>query len=88
MSWDDVKVKSPKQVSEQREKQAAIAKHYHACFASDSGKAVLDHLVQNFIMSNDTDINSPNIEYVSGYHAGEAGIVKMILNQMKRAQEL
>lgn len=88
MSWDDLEAKTPSGVKEAREKQAAIAKQYHACFTSDAGKAVLDHLVNIYIMGNETAFNSPNIEFEAGYHAGEAGIVKMILNQMKRAQEL
>lgn len=87
MSWDNLNSEKPQQVKEAQEKQIALAKNYAHCFSTDAGKAVLDHLVNTFIMSNDTPISSPNIEYEAGYHAGEAGLVKMILNQMKRAQQ-
>lgn len=88
MSWDDLEAKTPDAVKQTREKQASLAKNYHACFTTNAGKVVLDHLVQSFIMTNDTPFNSPNVEFEAGYHAGEAGLVKMILNQLKKAQEL
>ena len=89
MSWDDLDVKQPEEiVKESKAKAASLAKSYAFCFSTDSGKAVLDHLVNSFVMSNDTAFSSQNIDYEAAYHNGEAGVVKYILNQIKRAQVL
>jgi predicted Zn-dependent peptidase len=89
MSWDKLESKNKdKSLAEQREKLAALAKSYARCFSTQEGKAVLDHLVNTYVMENNTGFSSPNINYESAYRNGEAGLVKQILNQIKRAQSL
>jgi len=91
MSWEEINDKSEagkKAGKEQKAKVAAMAKQYSACFSTPSGKAVIEHLVNVFIMDSGTNLNASNINYEAAYHNGEAGVVKYILNQLKRAQTL
>jgi len=91
MSWDELNKSggdAGKQAKEAQEVQATIAKNYHHCFSTEQGKFVLDHLVTNFIMTNDTALNAHNIDYTAAYKNGEAGVVKQILNQLTRAAKI
>lgn len=89
MPWSELNSKIPeKQIEEHREKAAKLAQKYARCFGSDDGRAVLDHMVNTFIMSNDTPFETANINYQAAYKNGEAGLVKFILNQIKRASEI
>jgi len=89
MGWNELEKGEP-QTENKKAKEAAIAlaKNYARCFSTEEGKAVLDHLVNEYVMGNDTPLSSTNITYEAGYHNGEAGIVKVILNQIQRAQTL
>lgn len=91
MSWEDLQNKDASKDEASREAQAqaaALAKNYAVCFSTQQGKVVLDHLVNSFIMANDTNLLAPNINYEAAYKNGEAGVIKTILNQLKRAQTL
>jgi hypothetical protein len=88
MSWKDLdnsKVDTEKNAKEAQEAQATIAKNYHHTFSTEQGKFVLNHLVSTFVMDNSTALNAQNINYEAAYKNGEAGVVKQILNQLKRA---
>lgn len=91
MSWDqldglgaDLSAKS----ESARATAAALAKNYAACFESEAGEKVLEHLVNNFVIRNTTPLNAANVLYEAGYHNGEAGLVRMILSQIERAKTL
>jgi BRCT domain type II-containing protein len=89
MSWDelDISDKDPEKAKkEHHEKVVALAKSYAHVFADEIGQKVLQDLVNVFIMDNDTELNAPNVNYSAAYKNGEAGAVKYILNQIKRAQ--
>lgn len=89
MSWDDLDIsdKDPEKAKkEHHEKVVGLAKNYAHLFSDEIGQKVLQDLVNVFIMANDTDLNSQNINYTAAYKNGEAGVVKYILNQIKRAQ--
>ena len=91
MSWSDLD--ESKQSKEAKEKQAKerlaqdieIAKKFNRMFTSDEGAIVYQYLFNRFVLENETDLNSKNIEYEAGYHAGEAGVVKFITHQMSKA---
>lgn len=87
MSWEELDKKAADN-KEQRAKAAALAKNYAATFATEPGKAVLEHLINAFIMDSDTNLNAANINYEAAYRNGEAGVIKYIINQIKRAQTL
>ena len=70
------------------EAQVTIAKNYHHCFSTEQGKFVLNHLVTTFVMENDVALNATNANYEAAYKNGEAGVVKQILNQLKRAAKI
>ena len=89
MTWSELESNDKDKLAKaQQEKLATIAQAYHHTFTTDMGKKVLDHLMQNYVMGNDTPLDAKNVTYEAGYHAGEAGIVKMILNQLQRAKTL
>ena len=88
MSWEELnnsKVGTEKNAKKAQEAQATIAKNYHHTFSTEQGKFVLNHLVSTFVMDNSTALNAQNINYEAAYKNGEAGVVKQILNQLKRA---
>jgi len=89
MGWDSLTTENPskKQLEEQRLKALALAQQCHRVFSTDDGQEFLAHLTNHFVIHNETPLNSPNITYESGYHAGEAGVVKYIIHQMTRAEE-
>lgn len=91
MSWDDLDV-SQEQANEtrerMREKQVETAKLFHRCFETEEGQKVIQDLLTRFILDNSTPFNSPNVNYESAYHNGEAGVVRFILNQIRLAEEL
>jgi len=91
MSWEDInggKSAVDQASKEAQAKLSALAKNYAVCFSTPQGKVVLDDLVNSFIMANDTALNAQNINYEAAYKNGEAGVVKTILNQLKRAATL
>ena len=88
MSWDELDDVNPNRLTEKREKAIELAKNYSRCFATEEGKKVLEHLVNTYVMESNIDHNTQNIDYVAAYKNGEAGLVKMILNQLKRAQTI
>ena len=89
MSWEDLKNNPIDKQTEKRKEQAIkLAKNYARCFSTEDGQAVLQHMVDSFVMTNDTAFNSPNVNYEAAYHNGEAGTIKVILNQIKKAQSL
>ena len=89
MSWEEINDTNKKAGTKEKQAKAeALAKQYAACFSTDAGKAVLSHLVNCFIMESDTNLAAQNINYEAAYRNGEAGAIKYILNQIKRAQNL
>jgi hypothetical protein len=91
MSWSDLDTNNPKnkELLEKREnEQRNIAKNYHACFTTPIGQKVMEHLMNTYVIHNSTDLNAVNVVYESGYHAGEAGVVKAILNLIQKAEVL
>lgn len=90
MSWSDIEDtgKAKESLAKQKEKAANTAQNYAKCFSTDEGQRVLQDLVDNFIMSNDTSLQSQNVNYEAAYHNGEAGLVKYILKQLERAKVL
>lgn len=89
MPWSDLETKDTGDaLKEHKDRDIALAKAYHHCFSSGEGKKVLDHMITHFLMSNDTNILSPNVNYEAAYRNGEAGVVKYILHQIKKAGEL
>ena len=91
MPWNDIESKSKPQIEklskEHKAKLVELDKKFYRAFTSDDGKVVLDHLVNTFIMTNETQLDAKNIEYEAGYHAGEAGLVKYILKRISNATE-
>lgn len=63
----------------------AIAKKFKNVFDSGDGKEVFQFLFDRFLINNDTEINSPNVNYEAAYHNGEAGVIKFIISQINRA---
>lgn len=91
MSWDDLDINNPanKELLEKlKEEQRNIAKNYHACFTTPAGQKVMEHLMNTYVIHNATDLNATNVVYEAGYHAGEAGVVKAILNLIQKAEVL
>jgi len=89
MSWEDLNIadKDPDKASkEHHEKVVGLAKNYAYVFTEEAGQKILADLVNTFVMENDTELNATNINYTAAYKNGEAGVVKYILNQIKRAQ--
>lgn len=89
MGWNKLTTEndSKEKLEEQRLKQLALAQQCHRVFSSEDGQEFLAHLTNHFVIHNETSLSSPNITYESGYHAGEAGVVKYIIHQMQRAEE-
>lgn len=87
MSWEELSNTKTKG-GEGKEKAESLAKSYSICFSTECGKTVLTHLVNSFIMESDTNLAAVNINYEAAYRNGEAGVVKHILNQIKRAQNI
>lgn len=92
MSWDKID-KAGTIGSEAKASSAAkiaadveLAKKYARLFDSEEGKIVFEHLFKRFVMDNDTPLNSPNVTYEAGYHAGEAGLIKFITHQITKAK--
>jgi len=90
MSWSDLDDLNGADAYQKqaREKQAELARLFHRVFSTDDGRKLLEHLTHKFVFNNDTPFTSQNIEYESGYHAGEAGVVKMIIHQITAAEDL
>lgn len=87
--WSDLDGKKPdERIEEHREKATALAKNYARCFETEHGQKVLEDMVNSFIMDNGTSLSSPNVNYEAAYRNGEAGAVRYILNQIKRASIL
>lgn len=72
--------------AEHKQKQDELNQKFWRIFNSDDGKVVFEHLFQTFIMRNETPLDSANIEYEAGYHAGESGVVKYISQRMSNSQ--
>lgn len=94
MSWDELeKTKAnSKEAQEKRERLRAdrneLAKKFNRVFSQGDGKEIFDHLFQLFVLNNDTPLDSKNVTYEAGYHAGEAGVIKYITSQITKAQNL
>ncbi|MCS5594212.1 MAG: hypothetical protein NZ730_06675 [Porticoccaceae bacterium] len=94
MAWDEIEKASvdskasKRATAKQRQAIVDLAKAYHRCLSTDDGRKVIEDLTRRFIYINDTAFNSPNINYESAYHNGEAGVVKFIINQMQNAETL
>ena len=91
MSWNDLDLNNPKNnesLEKRKEEQRNIAKIYHTCFTSPAGQKVMEHLMNTYVIHNATSLTAINIEYEAGYHAGEGGLVKAILNLIQKAEVL
>ena len=90
MTWNDLTTENQSQeaIEKQREQATKLAQQVHRVFSTPDGEELLAHLTNHFVINNDTPINSPNIEYESGYHDGEAGVIRWFIHQMQRAEIL
>lgn len=90
MSWSDLDNMdgAEEYIGQARERQAELARLFHRVFTTDDGMKLMEHLIQRYVFNNDTPFTSQNIEYESGYHAGEAGVIKMIVQQVSTAEKL
>ncbi len=93
MSWVDLDKpvnteQAEKYKAESQQKQSDMAKAYHRLFNTDDGKRVLADLTAKMLYNNDTDFTSVNVNYEAAYHNGEAGAVKHIINQIRKAEVL
>lgn len=94
MTWNEIdsaKVTEAEAHEHQKKRQqelADLARAYRRCLTTEDGQKVLADLSQRFIMGNDTEFNSPNIDYEAAYHNGESGAVKYIIHQVTIAEKL
>lgn len=63
------------------------AQKFKRVFTSPEGEEVLGFMINDFIMNNSTQMSSPNVNYEAAYHNGEAGVVRYIIEQIRRADE-
>jgi hypothetical protein len=91
MSWEQLEVNqkdTEQRKKEIREKHLELVKAYHRCFSTEDGFKVLEDLTNRFVIDNNTDFSSKNIEYEAAYHNGEAGAVKFILHLIRQADSV
>lgn len=89
MAWSSLGQGPKEGLAEDKKKQMQkLAQLHHRVFATDDGQELLAHLTNTYVLNNSTPLNSPNITYESGYHAGEAGVVQGIIHQIQRAEEI
>ena len=72
----------------EHQKQIDTANAYARCFATDDGMKVIEHLSNEYIFNSTVNLTSINVNYEAAYKNGEAGLVKMIIAQITRAQNL
>ena len=91
MTWDkidnnqDIQAQRDKANAESKAKAIELDKKFNRVFNSDDGKVVFEHLYQQFVMNNDTPLDSKNVTYEAGYHAGESGVIKFIIHKISNA---
>lgn len=91
MTWDKLttsSLQSGEAIKQQKEQAQKLAQQVHRVFSTQDGNELLGYLTNHFVIHNDTPMNAENIEYTAGYHAGEAGVVRWIIHQMQRAEEV
>lgn len=93
MPWVDLDAvtnegKADKAKAESRQKASDLAKTYNRLFNTEDGKRVLADLTAKMLYNNDTDFTSANVNYEAAYHNGEAGVVKHIINLIRKAEVL
>lgn len=81
-------VENVKKQEAAHQKQIDTANAYARCFATKDGQKVIEHLSNEYIFNSNVELSSTNINYEAAYKNGEAGLVKMIIAQMTRAQNL
>lgn len=94
MTWDDIEQQQVNDAEaklakdKKLEKARALAQTYYRLFSTEDGKKVLEDLMDQLVINNNTPLESQNINYVAAYRNGEAGSVKYILNEIKKAEIL
>lgn len=86
LTSSETKGKAEKAKLDAKAEHASLVQAYARLFATQDGVRVLQDLTARFIYQNDTPFESPNINYESAYHNGEAGVVKSIINNMQQAR--
>ena len=91
MGWDNLSGDNS-QVGEAAQAQKLsmqkLAQLHHRVFSTQDGEELLAYLTNTYLINNSTPLNAPNITYESGYHDGEAGVVRAIIHQINRAEEI
>lgn len=69
---------------QQKRKHRDLAACYARTFGTEEGKKVMQDLFDRFVINNDTNLASANINYEAAYHNGEAGAIKFISQMVAR----
>ena len=91
MSWDDldqVKKDGGEALKQAKQKSAEICQMYSRVFSSQDGQKVLAHMVQGYVMGNNTNLSEPNIDYVAAYKNGQGSVIKDIIMLINKASEI
>lgn len=90
MGWDNLQSNNQAQETQEqiKEHQRRLAQQFNRTFNTDDGQKVLEYLTKTYIFDNNTQLDAPNITYESGYHDGEAGVVKAIIHFITQAETL
>lgn len=80
------KAQAEKVASDRKQIEVELAQAYNRLFKTTDGQRVLNDLTQKLLYNNDTPFNSPNVNYEAAYRNGEAGVVKLIIKQITRAE--
>lgn len=86
----DFELEEPIQIESAKKKKAQELENLAVCYArtfsTKEGQKVLADLFNRFVVFNDTNLASPNIQYEAAYHDGESGVVKYINSMIGRTQ--
>lgn len=92
MSWMELNKDTTKQAAKANERAAeerlVLEQTFKRCFTTEDGEKVLQHLSQQFIIGNDTPLESANINYTAAYKNGEAGLVKYIIHLLAERNDV
>ena len=80
------RARAEKVAGEQKQVEVELAQAYNRLFKTTDGQRVLNDLTQKLLYNNDPPFNSLNVNYEAAYRNGEAGVVKLIIKQITRAE--
>jgi hypothetical protein len=84
LDLDNQAYKNLQRVSE--EEAAAMTAAFHACFTAPAGKKVLDRLIAMTLIS--PTIHPNDTQFQAGIREGRADLVRQILREIARAENL